>query len=204
MILTPDKLPIAEQFAVAFFEAATNGEHGRDELDPVYRIITENRDGPTPALRAKYSSCADLGHCWLRTLGIRATWLNRDDDHDGRAWKSGVNLNYLCAPPIGRCSIATKLLYGFPSPGDVFVETNAHGGHVFCAIAYDQGTDTLTTAEYGQPGGRQKKRVGFVRGFNARALGHIKLIEALKHCTEPVDTSMVQDWATGELLDALA
>lgn len=203
MLLTPSDLARAHVIAAALLLKATNDEHGRDELDPFYRIVTENRDGPTPALRARYSSCADLAHWLLRSLGVRADWLNRDDDADAQRWRVGVNLNWLCAKPIGKCPIAHTKLQGDPAPGDVFVESNAYGGHVFCAVSYDAATDTLTSAEYGQPGGKLKKRTGFKAAFSKHALGHIRLEDAIALCSAPVDFSALQDRMTGEELDAL-
>jgi hypothetical protein len=202
MILTPNDLPRAQAIAQALLLQAVNDEHGRDEGDKFYKVVTENRDGPTPIQRAKYSSCADLAHWFLRSLGVRADWLNRNDDEDGKPWKSGVNLNWLCARPIGKCPLATKQLGGEPAPGDVFVENNVYGGHVFCAVDYVAKTDTLITAEYGQPGGKLKARPLFKLSFNKRSLGHLRLSD-VGACTAPVDFSALQDRMTGEELDAL-
>jgi len=204
MVLTQADLARAQAFAVALLRKAVNDEHGRDELDPFYKVVTENRDGPTPALRARYSSCADLAHWLLRCLGVRADWLNREDDGDGQHWKSGVNLNWLCAKPIGKCPLASPKLNGDPAPGDVFVESNSFGGHVFCAIEYDAATDTLTTAEYGQPGGKRQRRAGFKAAFAKHPLGHLRLADVLAHCTAEPDVSPLADWVTGEELDAFA
>lgn len=204
LVLTPNDLERAQRFAVCLLSKAVNDEHGRDELNPFYKVVTENRDGPTPALRAKYSSCADLAHWFLRCLGVRADWLNREDDDDGQPFRYGPNLNWLCPKPIGKCPIAARKLQGDPAPGDIFVEDNAHRGHVFCALAYDAATDTLTTAEYGQPGGMRKKRVGFKAAFAKRPLSHIRLVDVLAICSAPVDVSPISDWTTGEELDWFA
>jgi hypothetical protein len=204
-MLGPSDLARAQAFAVALLRKAVNDEHGRDESDPFYKRVTENRDGPTPILRAKYSSCADLAHWLLRCLGVRAGWLNRNDDGDAQLWKSGVNLNWLCpSKTIGKCPIACPILQGDPGPGDIFVEKNAHGGHVFCAISYDAATDTLVTAEYGQPGGMRKVRTGFKAAFSKRAYSHIRLADVLAQCTAEPDVSPLADWVTGEELDGFA
>lgn len=203
MIYTPTDLPRARAFCRVLLAKAVNDGLGRNELDPFYKLVTENRDGPTPALRAKYSSCADLAHWMLRCLGVRADWLNRTDDGDAQAWKSGVNLNWLCPPPIGKCKPALRTLPPLAEigAGDVFVENNAFGGHVFVAMAYDAVADALTTAEYGQPGGAQKKRTGFHAAFAKRPLSYLSLSAALTCCEAEPDVSPIEDWCTGEDLD---
>jgi hypothetical protein len=203
--LTPANLERARRLCVELVLHACNDEHGRDESDAVYKRVTENRDGPSPLMRAKYSSCADLAHWMYRCVGVRADWLNRDDDADAQLWRSGVNLNWLCPEPIGKCPIARNKLTCAPEPGDVFVENNAHGGHVFVAVAYDAATDTLTSAEYGQPGGKLKRRVGFTPAFNKRPYSHIRLAEVLASgaCQVPPDVGPLGDRLTGEVLDAL-
>ena len=202
-IFTPDDLDLAELAAVAFLSKAVNEEHGRNELDPFYKLVTENRDGPTPKLRAKYSSCADLGHWYLRCMGVRAAWMNREDDEDGRPFEYGVNLNWLCPPPIGKCGIAHGYLFGDPRPGDVFVENNVYGGHVYCALEYDAKTDRLTTAEYGQPGGLRKVRPAFAATGAKRLISHVRLRDVLQIVSAPVDVDPIRDWTTGEVIDAL-
>lgn len=202
-VLTPADLDLAELAAVAFLSKAVNDEHGRDELDTFYKQVTENRDGPTPLARAKYSSCADLGHWWLRCIGVRADWMNRDDDGDDQKFRYGVNLNWLCPPPIGKCSIAKSKLQGNPRPGDVLVENNAHGGHVFCVLDYNILTDTLTTAEYGQPGGKMKRRLNYKATGASKLMSHIRLVDALAICSAPVDVTPIEDWDPGAVLDGL-
>jgi hypothetical protein len=203
--LTLADLDRAQKLAQTLLSKAVNDEHGRDESDPFYKVVTENRDGPTPKLRAKYSSCADLAHWMLRCLGVRADWLNRNDDGDAHPWRNGVNLNWLCPPPIGKCALAHSKLVADPAPGDVFVESNQFGGHVFCVIAYDAEADMLTTAEYGQPGGKRKRRGGFKAAFARHPLSHLRLVDVLASgaVTEPPDYAIVEDWDTGEEIDEI-
>lgn len=204
MILTPADLPLARAYCAVLLSKAVNDDHGRDELDPFYKIVTENRDGPTPLLRAKYSSCADLAHWMLRCLGVRADWLNRNDDDDAQRWRVGVNLNWLCPPPIGKCRPArSRLAVNIElGAGDVFVENNAHGGHVFCARSYDPIADLLVTAEYGQPGGLTKKRAGFRASFAKRPLSFLSLADALPFCSADLDVAPIEDWCNGDLIAA--
>jgi hypothetical protein len=204
LILSTQDLTRAQAFCQVLLLKAVNDEHGRDELDPFYKIVTEGRD--VGKWRPSYSSCADLAHWQLRCLGVRAPWLNRDDDGDEQKWRTQVNLNWLCPQPIGKCPIARPKLQGPPEPGDIFVENNAHGGHVFCAVSYDAAKDTLTTAEYGQPGGKRKKREGFSAAFAKRPLSHIRLRDVLEICSAAVDVSPIADWVDepGRALDEFA
>lgn len=200
MILSPAEQPRAERICQLLLSKAVNDEHGRDESDPFYRVVTEDRDGPTPKLRNAYSSCGDLAHWLLRCLGVRAGWLNRNDDGDGQPWRSGVNLNWLTPWPIGKCSIAKPRWQGTFGPGDVIVVT---GSHALAVISYDAEQDALTTAEYGQPGGKRKVRKNTAASFRRAITSHIRLVDALEVCSTEADLSVIADWATGEELDAL-
>jgi len=194
-ILTAADLVRAQQIAQALLRKAVNDEHGRTEQDAFYQIVTEGRD--VGAARAGYSSCGDLAHWLLRCLGVRAPWVNRNDDGDGRNWKVGVNLNWLCPRPIGPCSIASPHLQGDPAPGDIIVQNNAVGGHVICVIEL-RGPGQLVTAEYGQPGGKRKERA-----FPQNIISHLRLVDALPLCQVPPYFGPLQDFLTGEELDAL-
>ncbi len=191
--LAIEHLDFAQRMAAELLNWATLDGEGVDELHPRYVTVTEGRDGPGAVQRAKYSSCADLAHWLLRCIGVRCDWLNRADDNDGRNWKSGVNLNWLCPPPIGPCSVASSRLIDDPEPGDIFVENNVHGGHVFVAIRYDAINDILTSAEYGQPGGKVKHRKGFRAAFKRNALSHLRLRDVLASgvCVADPDVSLL-------------
>ncbi len=195
-VLTSADLPRARAFCQVLLSKAVNDEHGRGENDPFYKIVTEGRD--VGKWQASYSSCADLAHWLLRCLGVRAPWLNRDDDGDDQKWRTQVNLNWLCPPPIGKCPIAKARLAHDPEPGDIFVENNAHGGHVFCAVRYVPETDTLISADYGQPGGKIKTRSLFKVTFNKRALSHIRLRDVLAICEVAPDVTPILDWTDGD------
>lgn len=200
MILTPAELPRAERIAQLLLSKAVNDEHGRDELDPFYKVVTENRDGPTPKLRAGYSSCGDLCHWLLRCLGVREPWLNRNDDGDAQPWRMGANLNWLTPWPIGKCAIAKPKWQGSFTPGDVIVVT---GSHALAVMAYDAERDRLTTAEYGQPGGKRKVRENTAASFRRAITSHIRLVDVLGLQLAEADLSPIADWTTGEELDAL-
>jgi hypothetical protein len=124
--------------------------------DPVYRTIVEGRVAP------KYSSCGDLAHWLLYRLGVRAPFVNRDEGKAsiGHGWRVGLNLNLLVPPPVGQCPVAVKptKLAALPDvlPGDLLQINNQYGGHQMCVSGVDA-DGVVTTAEYGQPGGAQKK-----------------------------------------------
>lgn len=76
-----------------FCETAVAGELGVRITHPVYRQVTENRD-PGP----DYSSCGDLCHAMLFSLGLREKFLNRAE-FEGFKW--GMNIARLTCKPIG-------------------------------------------------------------------------------------------------------
>jgi len=217
MKLTPEDLPRAQRIAQLLLLKAVNvgavfpedldapalralcKASGRSELNEVYQAIVERRDGPTAKARASYSSCGDLCHWLLRCLGVRADWLNRDDDNAGRPWVMGVNLNWLTPPGIGKCRPAEAKFQGAFEPGDVFV---TNGSHALAVVHYDAERDILITAEYGQPGGLLKMREG-TAGFVSKVTSHLRLADVLELCAADVDFAAFGDWATGEELDAL-
>lgn len=170
---------------------ACAGTHGRNEFDPGYKIVTENRDGPDAKTRARYSSCADLAHWLLFRLGCREPWINRAEHH---GWQSGVNLNRLVPKPIGACPVASHQI-GALAPGDIVVVDSQYGGHVICVT--DVEDTRIKTAEYGQPGGMLK-----VRSLPLpKVLSHISLGDV--PWTEEPDLEVLNEWLTGEELDAL-
>lgn len=148
---------------------AVDGSHRGERVvgDPVYRVVVEGRIGP------KYSSCGDLAHWMLYRLGVRAPFVNRAEFREylgGHGWRVGLNLNLLVPPPIGTCPVAIRpsKLEAMPDvqAGDLLQISNVYGGHQVCVSGREDtlapdGSPvvTLTTAEYGQPGGKQKHHV---------------------------------------------
>jgi hypothetical protein len=189
-------------YAAFFLDYACAGERGRDELDPVYRWITEGRDGPSALQRAKYSSCGDLGHALIRALGVDPAlpWLNREDETPAPGdWKSGVNLNWLCPPPIGKCAVAKpKIDLPWLGAGDVIVVNNRFGGHVMCVTRFEPGL--IRTGEYGQPGGALRAHT-LAPAFLNSVMSHISLCD-LTYVSDP-DTSWLVKWLSPTELAAL-
>ncbi len=105
--------------AVALAEFACGFDVGRSKDDPVYAAVTGGRD--VGAMRARYSSCGDLAHWMLFSLGCRAEWINHSDAPHG--WRVGMNLSLLAAHGAlpGGADWA-------PEPGDVLVIWNSPTG----------------------------------------------------------------------------
>lgn len=136
--------------SVALCEWACGYDNGRSKDDPVYRLVTENRDGPGPEQRKHYSSCADLGHFLLMRLGVREKWINRTDDGTFGPWMPGANVSLLWGSSCPIDSVPDADWQ--PEPGDILILWNTgNDAHVCVAIApLEQGR--LKTANYGAGG----------------------------------------------------
>lgn len=67
---------------------------GRGKLDPVYRLVVENRD--TKGSWHIYSSCADRAHLKLWRFGCRLPFVNREERTPlPNDFKWGMNIAYL-------------------------------------------------------------------------------------------------------------
>jgi hypothetical protein len=227
--MSPEKEFYYQQLAANLLLYAVDGPHGRDELDEVYIDVTEGRDGPSVASRQKYSSCADLAHWLYYRLGVRTAWINRKE-HDG--WIVGVNLNCWVGRPIGPNQYATKPTVGYDlwqkdlfSIGDVVVVDNKYGGHVMVVQAYEPPgmmssasgaavtLPQLYTADYGQPGGLQKRRQVTSDGSGVRVGGnlviaHVRMLDVLRgelareNLASP-DVDVLEGYQAPEALEAL-
>jgi len=211
--MNPDKLFLYQQFAATLLDYAVNGEKGRDELDPIYQQIVEERDGPTAKQRARYSSCADLAFWLYARLGcIGMPTMNRDEEPGigGESdWIVSVNLNRWCGPPIGPNKYAKKAgEYEFDT-GDVIVVNNRFGGHVIVVTACE--SDMVFTAEYGQPGGKAKEHnidnygVGMKNLNGNPILAHTRMIDVLEGEEKsgrlgPADVDVLNGWQSEDAL----
>lgn len=143
-------IDVWQRGAVALCEWACGYDAGRSKDDPVYKLVTENRDGPGPEQRKLYSSCGDLGHFMLERLGVRAPWVNRTGDGVYGVWKPGVNISNLwgSACPIDIVPNADWK----PEPGDILLLWNTgFDAHVCVALEMLE-AGRLRTANYGAGG----------------------------------------------------
>lgn len=145
-------LHVWQRAAVALCEWACGYDKGRSKDDPVYKLVTENRDGPGPEQRKHYSSCGDLAHFMLMRLGVREPWVNRDDDGVFGAWRPVANVTNLDGAkcPI---KIMPPRADWYPEPGDIALiwKPDYSGVHIMvCSGPPDKGI--LHTYNYGKGG----------------------------------------------------
>lgn len=184
-------------------EYACDGPLGRDEDDPVYRRVTEDRD--MGAMQRKYSSCGDLAHWLLFRLGVRESWLNRRE-HLG--WRSGQNVAALCWRPCP--SRPPRIAERFDA-GDILViysQPDTWDAHVLVVLEHDG--DTVLSGDYGQPGGALRTRRLSGDNLGGRDIHHVlDLGQALTGSLDPPDWALLEALPgrhafTGEELDACA
>jgi hypothetical protein len=211
---SPDlTLDVWRSAAVALCEYACGGSAGRSKDDAVYKAVTENRDGPGPEQRRRYSSCGDLAHWLYQRLGIREAWVNRADDGAFGPWRPGANVTSLWgnACPFDQVPPADPLW--MPQAGDVVLIWNSgNDAHVMVSLGRDG--PNLRTANYGAGGMSPLASPGAKIG--GRPLTHqqgrpfygtrqiqrfLPLAEAVKHITVAPDLSGAD--LTGEELDAI-
>ena len=141
---------IARTFATTFLEyACGRWTGGRSESDAVYTQVSEGRD--VGAMRARYSSCGDLAHWLLFRMGCRSAFINREE-HLG--WRVGKNISLLVSASVAD-EASDDDRY---AAGDVLIIWSAANGtdaHVMTVLSHD--ATTLTSAEYGQPGGAYRE-----------------------------------------------
>src|SRR6187402_2325726 len=136
---SPDlTLDVWRAAAVALCEYACGYEAGRSKDDPIYKEVTENRDGPGEAQRRAYSSCGDLAHWLYMRLGIREPWLNRNDDNAFGPWKPGQNITRLWGTACPFDKVPPDGGNWKPEPGDVVLIWNT-GTDAHVMVALDGG-----------------------------------------------------------------
>jgi hypothetical protein len=165
--LTGEEIDARRALVAPWLEWATRGG-AVSEDDPRYQIVTEHRD--VGAMQARYSSCGDLAHWLLYRLGVRLPWINRQEFH---GWSVGANVSKLASNPCVQVpTLETKF-----GAGDVVVIWNHPQGddaHVIVCAGEMASDGLITTAEYGQPGGRLGPRV-FKAANGARTCGPRRL-----------------------------
>jgi hypothetical protein len=124
---------------------------GRNENDPIYQEVTEGRD--VGAFQKSYSSCGDLANWMLYSMGVRSSYVNRDENG---GWKVGQNINNLANKCPAAASPTPNQGY---SPGDIILVWNKPDGtDAHAIVVVEQQGNKLVTGEYGQPGGAVKSR----------------------------------------------
>lgn len=180
--------------------------------DPVYNAITEGRHAR--AIRAKqfYSSCGDLAHWFLYRMGVRLSWINRDE-HDGwhysgqpghPAWDN--NVTTLCAPTVNRYAKKPDPEDFFLVCGDVLVVNLDMPQTTHVSVVYEHKPEQgiIVSADYGQPGGALRSRPytidrGAIR-IGSRVLGSVlpilDVLEGAKQTNERRGIETAEEWAT--------
>ena len=151
--------------AVHLLEYASNGAKGRSELDPVYVTgITEGRDHGKR--RDSYSSCGDGPHWMLFRMGVRLSWINRDE-HTGWTYGTAANhnrnnistLNSLNYSGVVHNPLAERWAGERWEPGDVMTIWNDGSANTHAVSVIDTlETGDLVTVEGGQPGFKMFRR----------------------------------------------
>lgn len=185
-------LEARRRMAREWCEFAVNGHQGRLLSDPVYQRIVEKRDrGP------QYSSCGDLGHWLLWTLGCRESWVNREENEGG--WKSGKNVSRLAFSKIAKSNVDPSEL----ETGDVCViwkRKDTTDAHVF---VFDQIIDgEVHSWDFGQgpmSKERWKNREHIEAKRRVRKLSKIQKVVSLEDVPWEVDPYL----PSGEAFDAM-
>ncbi len=178
---------------------ACNGANGRDESDPVYQSVVEGRD--SGKMQRSYSSCGDLAHWLLYRLGVRESWVNREESY--RRWRSGRNISDLCWPP---CPSRPRKEAERYQCGDILIVYNqpdTRDAHALVVLEHNG--DVVLSGDYGQPGGQLRNRTLVAGLLGGRAIRHVlPLGSALTGTLAPPDWTLIETLATGEELDAWA
>lgn len=209
-------LDVWRMAALALCEHACGYDKGRAKDDPVYREVTEGRDGPGPEQRKKYSSCGDLAHWMYKRLGIREPWLNRTDDGVFGNWVAGVNVSRLWGAHCPFDVVPPAAESWVPEAGDVLLTWNTVMGkdaHVLVVLD-SPAPGRLRTANYGAGGmsaalspGAVIREAAFWRSNGYHTYGHkrvqrfLPLAEAVRRLSAPPDLSGAS--LTGEVVDAV-
>lgn len=155
---------VLRKAAVANAAWATNDGAGANLDDPRHEEVTEGRRKQyevalkagldwAKKMRGSYSSCGDLLHWLLRKLGVRDEKLvNRTDDGGQHPWLAGAN------PALGsHAHEALRPITERPEPGDLVMNNNQYGGHMYVVRSIDE-DGTMVTEDYGAPYGKRRTK----------------------------------------------
>ncbi len=206
-------LSVWQTAAIALIEWACGYDVGRSKDDPVYKLVTENRDGPGPEQRKKYSSCGDVVHFYLMRLGVRESWINRTDDGVYGPWVSGKNISDLWGSscPIDIVPNADWK----PEPGDILIIWNTGFDSHVCVALSELEQGKIVLGNYGAGGmnpnplpGSNVKPSKLTWNGKQWVIGSryvqrcLKLSEIVKHVSVKPDLSGGLS-LIGEVMDAL-
>lgn len=195
--------------------------NGRSKLDPVYKQVTENRDGPGPEQWEDYSSCGDQSHAILYRLGVRLPFLNRAALKQYRVGRNIVNLQRPACPFAGFALPAST--YRPPAGSLCLVWTNGLDAHALTILGPGSDEHHIRTGNYGATGMKpfsgpganvadspwapqlsadKKVNTGHLLGTSGRKLhGVITPASIVPYIDAQIDLSGCA--VTGELVDAL-
>lgn len=136
---------------VALAEWACGYDKKRSKDDPIYIMVTEGRDGPTPEVRKNYSSCGDQGNWILERLGLREKWINRKSLGQ---YVTGANVTRLgLGCPIAKAPPNTSDSSWRPLPGTICeIWNTGFDAHVFVILGPGSDANHVRTANYGAGG----------------------------------------------------
>ncbi len=166
---------IARSFATEFLNyACGRWTGGREENEAVYAQVSEGRD--IGAMQKSYSSCGDLAHWLLFRMGCRSAFINRKE-HLG--WRVGQDISVLVAARVAHNASELDRY----AAGDILVIWSKPDGtdaHVMVVLSHD--ANTLTSAEYGHPGGACRVHPWAKPGWIGRRKIHkvLRLIEVMQ------------------------
>lgn len=159
-----NRLECYQAASVAMDTWLCNGKAGRGKLDPVYRLVLENRDKKGDW--SGYSSCGDRAHFKLWRFGCRKAFVNREERTPlPNDFKWGMNIAFLhdlskgspCMTTItskGKKIAAPPPATWVPMVGDELIIWNdtkmGKDAHSLSLVALN-GTEALT-ANYGAGG----------------------------------------------------
>ncbi len=124
--------------------------NGRTKLDPVYRQVTEGRDGPGPEQWRHYSSCGDQLHAILERVGVRLPFLNRKSLH---GWVPGANISRLQRPacPFAAAPLAAST-YRPPNGSLCLIWKTGTDAHALVILGPGSDEHHIETGNYGAGG----------------------------------------------------
>lgn len=188
------------------------------KLHERYGMVTEGRDARQNW--KYYSSCADLGHWEAKRVGVRESWVNRDDDDAHGPWERTKN--------VGKLAVASKppRVDYVPGVGDIWILSNTWtnpdpkiaGRDAHVCVVLGPNVDRpgeFWTANYGAsgltevetPGGKISSKIWSAGHYGSKRLAEVlEVPDLVARQTVAADFSGPENWTaewTGEVKEAL-